>query len=288
MNRDLSCHYRQILASYPLLTPNEEKELFKKYKSTGDKGIKDRIVNSNLRLVFDIAVKYSYVCDGVFSIDDLVSYGIFGLMTAVDKFDSSKNTKFSTYAYYWIRRSITYSLDEEHVDLRSTHKFYRNMLLYYDKKYEYYGIYGVMPSIEELSELTGLSVNNLKFIESNLKPMMSLDEPVKDDENYVFMDCINSIENVDETIDNRELKSIVLSIVKSLDISDDQKDMFLLKYGILDGNPKNLEYMSKKYGISHQAVSQVMRKITGKIRNNSTYASMFDSYVNSKYTKKIT
>lgn len=288
MNRDLSPNYKKILGSYPLLTPDEEKELFDEYKSTGDKNIKDRIVNSNLRLVFDIAVKYSYVCDGVFSIDDLVSYGILGLIKAIDKFDSSKNTKFSTYAYYWIRRTITYSLDEKHVDLRSTHKFYREMLLYYEKKYEYYGKYGEMPSFEELSKITELTVSNIKFIEANLKPMISLDGPINEGDDISLMDSIDSSENVDEIIDYRELKSIVLDIVKTLDISDEQKDMFILRYGILDGRPKNLDYMSKKYGVSHQAVSQVMRKILGKIRNNSTYLNMFDSYVNPQYIKKIT
>lgn len=115
MQSELGSFYNDVIAANPLLSEEREIELLKLYQKTKSKEVRDKIVYSNLRLVIKVASKYINICCGCFSFDDLVSFGIIGLIKSIDKFDLSKKCKFSTYAYIWIKQSINQFVDVQEI-----------------------------------------------------------------------------------------------------------------------------------------------------------------------------
>lgn len=270
--------YNELIEQYPILSPSEEKELFLSLKETGSKEARKKIINSNIRLVIKISFNYINQCNNSFTIDDLIEYGITGLIKAVDKFDVTKNCKFSTYATNWIKHEILYSIDLRYCDIYKPYQFFTDRKLYNKIIKDFYDLNGRKPNYQEISSLSGLSLRRIKFIESNFDAPISLDAPLFSESEYCVSDYISDYSfSIDEYCDNMELRSIFINILDSMRLSDRNREMFILRYG-LDGNGKrSLEFLSKKYGITCQGVQQAMYKVLDKIRTR--YRDSFGGYI---------
>lgn len=270
--------YDELISKYPVLSPLEEEELFFDFKENGSRESRKKIINSNIRLVIKIAFNYINQCNNSFTFDDMIEYGITGLIKAVDKFDISKGCKFSTYATNWIRREIMYSIDLRYCDIYRPYKFFVDKKLYRKIINDFYEANGRKPDSSEISSLSGLSLSRIKFIESNFDAPLSLDRPLFDDSDYCISDTVYDYSfSLDEYCDNMELRSIFINILDSMRLSDRNREMFILRYG-LDGNGKrSLEFLSKKYGITCQGVQQAMYKVLDKIRTR--YRDSFGGYI---------
>ena len=281
---DYSSGYEHILSRYPILSTSEEKDLFLLYSSNGSSEIRKKIINSNLRLVLKISLRYYKQCSDMFSFQDIVEYGIMGLIKAVDKFDVSKECKFSTYATNWIKREILFGLSLKDCDIPQTFKFYSDKKLYFKCLDDFLCLNGRAPSNDELSQMSGLSVKEIDFIRNNLEMPVSLDNSLFDDSEISIIDCISDEScSIEENYDMRNLKYIVLDILDSMNISDKAKEMFILRFGLDNNGCRSLKHISKMYGISHQGVQQSNNNILKRIRKS--YGHLFDGYVDDNKIK---
>ena len=249
--------YLNQISSYPLLSKEAEKDYFTRY-GNGEKELKGVLINSNLRLVVSIAKRY--LGNGVAFLD-LIQEGNEGLMKAVDKFDASKNYKFSTYATWWIKQAITRCLQNQSRTIRvpvhmseAIHK--KNKV---DKTF--YVKYGRNATEEELAELLGTNTEMINNIKKADHTMISIDKSAYDEDSDVsYGDCIaDDSVNVFETVASNHLKDYIKSTVET--ISDERnKDIINLRFGLEDGEPKTLEEIGAKYGISRERVRQIESK----------------------------
>jgi len=270
--------YEELIKQYPILSPEEEKELFLSLINTGSVEARKKIINSNIRLVISICSDYINQCNNSFTFNDMVQYGIAGLIKAVDKFDITRNYKFSTYATNWIRREILCSIDLRYCDIYKPYQFFTDRKLYNKVIKDFYDSNGRRPSTDEISSLTGLSLRRIKFIESNFDSPISLDNSLFENSDYCVYDTISdSSLSVEENFDIIELREIYMSILDSMRISERTREMFIMRYG-LDGNgKKSLEFLSNKYGISCQGVQQATGKILKKMK--TMYRHYFEGYI---------
>mgnify|MGYP004628018127 FL=1 len=257
--------YLKEAGSYPLLTMEEEKNLFEEYKKTKDEKIKEKLINSNLRLVVSIVKRY--VGRGV-SFQDLIQEGNIGLITAVEKFDVSMGYKFSTYATWWIRQSATRILGNQSATIRIPMHMVEKINLLNRKQSEFYKIHNCNPTTEELMELTKLSRDAIKKCKYYDRKIISLDQPVGEEEHGVVTTVMDFIvkeeEEVSDTIINNELREKVEKLLEKL--TERERTIIKYRFGFIDGRIYTLEEIGKMYGLTRERIRQIESKALRKIR----------------------
>ena len=182
--------YLKELAKYPMLSSEDIIQLSKKAKK-GSKYAKDKLIESNLRLVVSIAKKY--IGQGLPMLD-LIQEGNIGLMKAVDKFNPNLGYKFSTYATWWIRQSITRALCDKSRTIRIPVHMVEMMKKVSHFSSSYFETHGFYPTDEEVMKKFDITKEKLKEIKKASINVLSLDQPVGEDEDTYLIDYV-----VDET-----------------------------------------------------------------------------------------
>jgi RNA polymerase primary sigma factor len=247
------------LGRWPLLTASEEVELAKRIER-GDLQAKERMINSNLRLVVHNARRYTG--HGV-SLGDLVQEGIIGLNRAVEKFDWRKGFKFSTYATWWIRQSCQRAVANQsktiripvHVDERRT-KLARSR-----QRFEI--AQGRAPTLEELAEASGMSVRHAREALEAVEATVSLNQPVGEGAGE-FGDLFADRESIDpESAAVDALRGVAVreAVAK---LPDRERRIVELRFGF-DGEPLALEAIGRELGITRERVRQLERDAFAKL-----------------------
>lgn len=256
--------YFNEIARIPLLTADEEKELAYKV-SMGDKAAHDKFVESNLRLVVNRAKKYR---DCGLSFMDLIQEGNCGLMIAVDKFDASKNVRFSTYAIYRISIAMSRAIANNSRMIRlPVHKF--NML----KKYNaavgcLEKEYGRSLGTEEIASLMGKSLKYVREMEKLNKDSISLNCLVAGDDSSELEYFVSTGEDaVEDQVVSKDLSTEINTLLENCKLSEKHLMVLLLRYGILDGHAWTLSELGKKYGVSREWARQLEAKALKIVRS---------------------
>jgi RNA polymerase primary sigma factor len=237
---------------YPLLTAAEEVELAKRIER-GDLEAKNRMINSNLRLVVSIAKKYQ---GHGLSLLDLIQEGVIGLIRAVEKFDWRRGYKFSTYATWWIRQAVQRGVANKSRTIRiPVHIADREQRIGRAER-ELMAKLGRPPTDEEISKTAKISLKHLKEVREAARAVTSLDKPLGDDNDASIGDLVGVAHGgVEEEV---EISLTESTLHRALGKLPDRERLVLeLRYGLGKEEPQALEEIGRRLGITRERVRQI-------------------------------
>lgn len=260
-NRDLISLYLEDIRKYSILSKEEEFELLKRAKE-GDKEAKDKLILSNLRLVVNIAK--SYANKGL-SLIDLISEGNFGLIYAIEKFDISKGFRFSTYAVWWIKQSISKAIICKGRGIRIPS--YKYDLLNKVNKYvtSRVKVEGNYPSVEEIAQDLEIDKEKVEEIMMVFQDPMSLSASIGDD--ICLEDTI--ADHPDFTLEDKIIEEMGRDRIRKLvEVLDDrEKKILKLRFGLDGEDIHTLEEIGTAFNITRERVRQIEKKTLKKLKN---------------------
>lgn len=261
--------YLKEIGQYPLIKAEEEKVLARRIEA-GDEEAKNLLARANLRLVVSIAKKYVGRSADL-TLLDLIQEGNLGLFKAVDKFDWSKGFKFSTYATWWIRQSITRALADQSRTIRVPVHMVETIAKYKQVVRRLSQDLGRDPLPEEVAIEMGLDVDKIYNIEKIDQSTLSLDTPVgdgDDDKNSTYGDFLSDdkILSPDQESSRRILTDQVKEILD--DLSEKERKILELRHGLTDGIQHTLEEVGKQFNVTRERIRQIEAKAHEKIRQH--------------------
>jgi RNA polymerase primary sigma factor len=254
--------YLREIGRIPLLTLEQEIELAAKIKK-GDAEARERMINSNLRLVVTIAHDYANL--GL-PLLDLISEGNIGLTKAVERFDPAKGAKLSTYAMWWIKQSIKRALANQSKTIRLPVHLVDKIAKVRRVSLQMSDELGREPTDEELGEEIGIAGEKVARLKSvGIRPA-SLDAAIGDDDSTGFGDVIGDEEAQTpfELLRDKNLRGEVDGLIEVLDIRE--KKIISQRFGLDGGKPKTLEDISKNFGVTRERIRQLQNIALAKLR----------------------
>ena len=237
---------------YPLLTAAEEVELSKRIEQ-GDLEAKERMINSNLRLVVSIAKKYQ---GQELSLLDLIQEGIFGLIRAAEKFDWRKGYKFSTYATFWIRQAIQRGLANKARTIRiPVHIGQRERKIVRAER-DLSAKLGREPTDEEIAGEAELPLDQVEEVRDAARTVTSLDRPVGEEGDTAFGDLLEGgAPPVDQEVEVSLSEQLLRQTIEEL--PDTERDVIRLRFGLSGEEPQPLRETGRRLGLSAERVRQI-------------------------------
>ncbi len=255
--------YLKEVKTTPLLSASQEIDLGKKVQK-GDEKARKAMICANLRLVINIAKRYMYL--GIPFLD-LVEEGNLGLMRAVDKFNPTKGFRFSTYAAWWIRQSITRSISEQGKMVRVP-VYMSELIAKWKKTKESLSQRNkCVPSDEQIAKKLKLSKDKVEQINYWLSASTSsLDAPIGDEEDSQVMDLLVNENSVspDHEITQAMERERVEGLLEIM--SDREREVLDLRFGLANGKPQTLAEVADKLGVSRERVRQIEEEALKKLR----------------------
>ncbi len=257
--------YLKEIGRIPLLKFEQEIELAKRVEK-GSMDAKKTLINSNLRLVVSIAKKY--IGRGL-TLLDLIQEGNQGLIRAVEKYDWRRGYKFSTYATWWIRQSVTRAIADQARTIRIPVHMVENINRFLRSQRKLMQELGREPTPEEVAKVLGIEPDKaLEIIKISQNPA-SLEAPVGDEEDSRLGDFISdsSAPTLFDSASRELLKEQVDQVLGTL--SDRERRVLKERFGLDDGRPKTLEEVGRMFQVTRERIRQIEAKALRKLRHPS-------------------
>ena len=264
--------YLKEIGKVPLLSAEREIELAQRMEE-GDEEAKKRLAEANLRLVVSIAKRY--VGRGL-SFLDLIQEGNLGLIKAVDKFDYTKGYKFSTYATWWIRQSITRSIADQSRTIRipvhmsevinKTYRVSRSLLQELGRE----------PTEQELADALEMPIEKVREILKVSSDPISLDTPIGEEDDSHLGDFIkdDSIVGPEDAAAYSMLQEQISKLLGTL--TEREQRVLTLRFGLDDGRTRTLEEVGKEFNVTRERIRQIEAKALRKLRHPSRSKQLRD------------
>ncbi len=254
--------YLKDIQKTTLLTAEEERQLARLIEK-GDMAARDRMIESNLRLVVKIAKRYM---NRGLPFLDLIEEGNLGLIKAVERFKISKECRFSTYATWWIRQSIERALVNQsrtirlpvHVsdDINKLIKITRELVREFNRE----------PQIKEVADTMGVDPAYVRRLLVLLKKTYSIEHPMGENSDYSLIDTIEDTSVVSplELAEWLNKYHIVIELLSTL--NDNEKEIIALRFGLDDQDPQTLDTIGRQFGVTRERIRQIEAKTLDKLR----------------------
>lgn len=263
-DNELLSLYLEDINKIPMLSYEEEYELAIKAKN-GDKRARERIINANLRFVVSVAKKFKG--QGL-PLSDLINEGNIGLITAIDKFEPEKGYHFISYAVWWIRQSIMKAISEKGRAIRlPLNRANELVTIQKASKTLMDEMNTTEPSVEDISEATGIDSATVKDLLKASSDVISFDSPIKkgEDSDSTFGDFIeDESKGPEEQVLDSSLKSDVRSLLSVL--SDKEKNIIEMRYGLNGNKPMSLKEIGDSFSLTKERIRQIEKRALEKLR----------------------
>lgn len=261
-NLDPVHQYLYEIQQFPILTHKETLSLVRRIQE-GDAAAREKLVNCNLRFAFSIATKY--ICTGL-PLLDLVQQANIGLMTAVDKYNPNRGTRFTTYSVFWIKQAIFTYIEENSRLIKIPSYISSALKKIKSAKEEYYHTYSKYPSDDEIATLTGFSIARVKHLKTLEYSMASLDSPVSEEMDGTLLDTVQDDTIIDPitNINIQERKKAIDEILNKL--SHRERQVLIMHFGLCGQDKHSLEEISKEMNITMERIRQIESLALNKIR----------------------
>ena len=260
--------YLREIGKIPLLSLEEEQKLAVQAKK-GSKRAKDKLAESNMRLVVSIAKRYS---GRGLDLLDLIQEGNTGLLRAVDKFDPEKGFKFSTYATWWIRQAITRAIADQARTIRIPVHMVETINRVLRMKRKMTPEMNREPTNKELADALKMEEEKVDYVMRIRQDIASLDATIGkegDDEDSVLGDFVEDEErdSPEDAAAHQILKEQLAEIIKGL--SDREQKIIKMRFGVGGGRPHTLEEVGNEFAVTRERIRQIEAKALSKMRKNT-------------------
>ena len=257
--------YLKEIGKVPLLSADDEVELSRRAQE-GDEYAKSKLAESNLRLVVSIAKRYSGRTNMAFL--DLIQEGNIGLIKAVEKFDPTKGFRFSTYATWWIRQSITRAMADQARVIRIPVHMVETIHKLTRVKRQLLQDLGRDPLPEEIAEkMENISAEKVREIQKIALDPVSLETPIGEEDDSHLGDFIEDKDTLspDDYTNNQLLKDEINAVLQGL--TEREEKVLRLRFGLLDGRTRTLEEVGKEFNVTRERIRQIEAKALRKLKN---------------------
>ena len=257
--------YLKEIGQVPLLTPEQEIELARRVEE-GDQEAKRKLEEANLRLVVSIAKHYT---GHGMSLMDLIQEGSLGLIRAVEKYDYKKGFRFSTYATWWIRQSITRAIADQGRTIRIPVHMVENINKVNRSARDLVQKLGRDPTAEELSKETHMSVDRIREIQRISREPVSMETPVGDEEDSSLGDFIRDdttphpADEAARTMLREQIREILS------DLTEREQQVLRLRYGLDDDRSRTLEEVGRQLNVTRERIRQIEAKALRKLKRKN-------------------
>lgn len=264
--------YLKEIGKIKLLTPEEELALAKRM-AEGDEEAHKRMSEANLRLVVSIAKRY--VGRGM-QLLDLIQEGNLGLMKAVEKFDYTKGYKFSTYATWWIRQSITRAIADQARTIRIPVHMVETINRVLRTSHSMVQSLGREPTTEEVAQELHMEVSKVEEIMKIAQEPVSLETPVGEEEDSHLGDFLpdsdasQPSEEASHTLLHEQLEDVLATLTPR------EQQVLRMRFGLQDGKPHTLEEVGKEFDVTRERIRQIESKALRKLRHPSRSKKLRD------------
>lgn len=264
---DILQMYLKDIGKIKLLSAKDEKKIGQEIKDNNSIIAKRKLVQANLRLVISIAKKY--IGQGVLFMD-LVQEGSLGLIKAAERFDYTKNCRFSTYATWWIKQTIIRAI-ANNARLIRVPIYMADKIRKYQKTYSnlYYKLHRE-PQENEIAKAMNISLKDLHIIKNAIiTNPISLDTPVTDDLNVADYIEDKSYNSPEEQARRNAITNSVQTLLNTLDKRE--KEIITYRFGMNGQTTKTLEQLGKSLGYSKERIRQLENETLQKLKNNKSF-----------------
>ena len=264
--------YLKEIGRIKLLTPEEEQEIAKKM-AEGDEDARKRMSEANLRLVVSIAKRY--VGRGM-QLLDLIQEGNLGLMKAVEKFDYTKGYKFSTYATWWIRQSITRAIADQARTIRIPVHMVETNNRVLRTSHSMVQKLGREPTTKEIADELHIEESKVEEVLKIAQEPVSLETPIGEEEDSHLGDFIQDDEasQPSEEASYTLLREQLEEVLSTLTPREEQ--VLRMRFGLTDGKPHTLEEVGKEFDVTRERIRQIESKALRKLRHPSRSKKLRD------------
>ena len=273
VNLDATHLYLKEIGKYELLTPEEE-YAYAIAAQNGDISAKTTLANANLRLVVSVAKKYHKNVGMSFL--DIIQEGNLGLMKAIEKFNPDQGYRFSTYATWWIRQTISRAITNQANTIRVPAHMFEIQSKVSKSAQSLHNVLGREPTVEEIASDLKIEVEKVEEVFHLIHSPMSLDFTVGEDDDTSVGDLIADDANIppEEMVIYQEKHNAIMKVLDTL--TEQEKDVIKLRFGLDDGEAKTLAEVGELRGVTKERIRQIETKALRKLRQPFRLAILKD------------